>query len=208
MPLSGVKTVIFDFDGTIAQTLDAMVAAANRIFVEEGREPVTDIEPLRDLGLQDVLRTLKIPLIMVPIYAPRMMAYFGEEMRTAKIVPGIDKAIAALRSRFKIGIMTSNSAQNVRRLMGDTPLDFLSEQAAIFGKHHRLQALLLTKGLRAEDTVYVGDELRDIEACRKAHVRVIAVTWGYNTEKALASGKPDFLVHKPADLVKLFGVKA
>ena len=46
------------------------------------------------------------------------------------------------------------------------------------------------------------DELRDIEASRKAKVMMGSVTWGYNSRDALQQQQPDFLFTSPADIVK------
>jgi phosphoglycolate phosphatase-like HAD superfamily hydrolase len=57
--------------------------------------------------------------------------------------------------------------------------------------------------LSAEEIVYVGDETRDIEASKKIHVKVIAVSWGFNSREALAKQKPEFLIHKPSELIEV-----
>jgi phosphoglycolate phosphatase-like HAD superfamily hydrolase len=59
-----------------------------------------------------------------------------------------------------------------------------------------------TTGQRA---VYVGDEVRDIVAARKAGVDVAAVSWGYNTREVLAKHEPDYLIERPELLPTLLG---
>ena len=48
--------------------------------------------------------------------------------------------------------------------------------------------------------IYVGDEVRDIEASQSARVASIAVTWGFNSRDILSEAKPSFLAHSPSDL--------
>jgi len=49
--------------------------------------------------------------------------------------------------------------------------------------------------------VYVGDEVRDIEAARKVGIKVIVVGWGFNKTRRLKAAKPNFFVTRPSQLV-------
>ena len=51
-----------------------------------------------------------------------------------------------------------------------------------------------------DEIIYVGDEMRDIEASKKVGIPVIAVSWGLNKREALESFKPDQMAHSPKDL--------
>ena len=73
----------------------------------------------------------------------------------------------------------------------------------MFGKHRSLKRLLKTYHMKPAETIYIGDEVRDIEACRKAKVQIIAVTWGFNSKRILERAKPDFIADKPEDIVKI-----
>ncbi|HEU4679284.1 MAG TPA: HAD hydrolase-like protein, partial [Terrimicrobiaceae bacterium] len=55
----------------------------------------------------------------------------------------------------------------------------------------------------AAEILFVGDETRDIEACQKVGVRIVAVTWGYNSRRSLVAMKPDFIFDDPKELVAL-----
>jgi phosphoglycolate phosphatase-like HAD superfamily hydrolase len=63
----------------------------------------------------------------------------------------------------------------------------------------------LATSLPARDVVYVGDEVRDIEAGRQAGVAVAAMTWGFNDRALLARHCPDYLVERPEELLQLLG---
>jgi len=54
-----------------------------------------------------------------------------------------------------------------------------------------------------QSVFYVGDETRDVEAARKAGVKTIAVTWGFNGEDILKKQKPDYLARRPEELIAL-----
>ena len=66
----------------------------------------------------------------------------------------------------------------------------------IFGKDKLLRKM-------GRQFVYVGDEVRDVEACKKAGVKMIGVTWGFNTKEALKKAGADYLVDNRTELRKL-----
>ena len=49
----------------------------------------------------------------------------------------------------------------------------------------------------------MGDETRDVEAAKKANIKVVAVTWGFNSPEALAKENPDFLINHPSELLEV-----
>ena len=73
----------------------------------------------------------------------------------------------------------------------------------LWGKSHHLKTLLKTHEFDLNKTIYIGDEIRDIEAAHKVGIRIAAVTWGYNSKKALESYHPDFLITEPQQLLNL-----
>ena len=57
--------------------------------------------------------------------------------------------------------------------------------------------------LKNKEIVYVADETRDIEAAKKAKVRIISVTWGFNSREILKKQNPDFLVDRPEEILRI-----
>jgi hypothetical protein len=78
--------------------------------------------------------------------------------------------------------------------------DNIISSGGLFGKAKAIKDFLSQQALDSQEVVYVGDECRDIIACQKNKVRVIAVTWGYDSEELLAGYHPDALVHHPLEL--------
>jgi phosphoglycolate phosphatase len=61
--------------------------------------------------------------------------------------------------------------------------------------------------MRSKDVLYIGDELRDFQACKKLDVPIIAVTWGYDSISLLSNASPDFLVREPRDIIAFVKAK-
>ena len=81
--------------------------------------------------------------------------------------------------------------------------DFISSTSRLTGKSGHLRAIRKTFSLHAEEMLYVGDEIRDIKASKKAGIAMAAVTWGFNSAESLAAESPEHLVHAPRGLLEL-----
>ncbi len=81
--------------------------------------------------------------------------------------------------------------------------DFGAYSSAIFGKASKLRSLIHKHNLQKEHILYIGDTIGDITSCRKAGIRVAAVTWGYNAKEVLEASNPDILVSRPEELLDM-----
>lgn len=201
-----MPTIVFDFDGTIVDTLSVMVKISNRIADHYGyrRVPVEDIPMLREKRPSEVLRYLGISSFKLPIVVRRMRCEMNKEMVRLQMHIGIREMLVNLRNKgYVLGILTTNSRENVTEFLKNHDLqffDFVYSGRSVFGKSWLLKKIMKEKTISHDDSIYVGDEIRDVEAAKKAQIRVIGVTWGYNTKAALEKSKPDYIVEKPEDL--------
>lgn len=105
--------------------------------------------------------------------------------------------------RFHLGILTSNTHENVKQFLEKNELDFfefIRTGKSVFGKSHLINKIVRQRKVAKSSVYYVCDEIRDIEATKKSGIKSIAVTWGYNTKDALIKENPDFLVDTPDEL--------
>ena len=79
--------------------------------------------------------------------------------------------------------------------------DFIYSGTILFGKSKAINKFLKQENIKPEAVIYVGDEIRDIEAARRSEIKVIAVSWGFNSEQVLAELHPDYLIQNPAELI-------
>jgi phosphoglycolate phosphatase len=203
------KAVIFDFDGTIADSLHAALRIGNRLAPEYGYRPVQagEIEALRRLPYRKVAAHIGLAWHKIPRVATRIRSELSSRLEEVQPIAGLPGVLSELRARgFRLGILSSNSRSNVQRFLDAHGLDdfeFISTASSVWGKQRRLRAVLKSRGLAASDVVYVGDEVRDIEATKALGVRVIAVTWGYTAREHLAAHGPDHLVDRPDELLQI-----
>lgn len=202
------RTIIFDFDGTIADSFHAFVRVYNEVGKHYNLTQITPAEArkLRGMTPKEVIRALKISLFTLPFYLWQGRKLFKNEVDNIKPIEGIIPVLEQLAQENRLGILTSNDKSSVEHFLIKHSLsmfDFVHSERNLFGKHKALLSLLETYQLSRETTIYVGDEVRDIEACKKARVKIAAVSWGLNAQELLATYKPDFLFTKPEELLSV-----
>ncbi|MDM8001404.1 MAG: HAD hydrolase-like protein [Bacteroidota bacterium] len=198
---------IFDFDGTIDDTLELGLEVFNRIAPEYNLLPAgqEERELFRTLKPRDLLKNFgisKLKLLTLTLRIRREMDLHVPEM---KLFGGMGTALNEIRnSGFRIGIITSNSAVNIRAFLEVNQMghiiDFIYSGRSLFGKDKIIRKMLLQEQIEPGRVIYAGDEIRDIEAYRAAGIPVIAVSWGLNRRELLASHSPDQIEDTPADL--------
>ncbi|MBW2999519.1 HAD-IA family hydrolase [Candidatus Woesearchaeota archaeon] len=107
---------------------------------------------------------------------------------------------------YVVGIITSVSKETFKHVMEKNEIKgikFVYPDSPIIGKHNAIKYLLRRYCLTNSEVMYVGDKIEDIQACKKAGIKIIAVPWGYNTKAALKKENPDYLVDKPQELLKI-----
>lgn len=207
------RFVIFDFDGTIADTMSLAVELGNQIMVEMGREPVSDaqVQELRSMTVRQVMSALDVPFYKVPSLVIEARSLLHNRIDDLQPIKGMPTLIADMKKANRpMGVVTTNSSENVERLLKNNDLvgsfEFINGGSGIFGKARRLKSTLKKHGLKAEDCVYVGDEIRDIEAAHKVGLEIISVTWGLNNEAGLKQRKPQYFANTTKELRSLLGV--
>lgn len=201
---------LFDFDGTLADTLQAGVEIFNTLSDEFGFLPIPPggLPAARAMSARQLMKAHGISIASVPKIAARGLKLLRARMDTIDPFPGIPEALAGLRDLgLEVALLTSNSKENVEvflRRHSLPPFSFISPSSRLFGKAHDLQKILRKRRLKPRDVVYIGDECRDLEAAREVGIRCIGVTWGFNTPEALAEFHPAALLHAPQDIPGYF----
>lgn len=195
--------VIFDFDGTLADSFPFFVKAQHALAQRHGFTAIDEarVEDLRRLGTRELLQELKFPTWKVPIVA----ADFIRMMRGAPPVPlfpGVGDVLRQLRERgARLAILTSNSVENVRRVLDAElmeAIELIDGGAHVLGKHRRIARMLKQAKTDASQAIYVGDQVSDGEAARRVGVAFGAVGWGYSHADTLrAMGAEEFFETVP-----------
>lgn len=198
------QAVIFDFDGTIADTFGLAVDIFYHVTNRVEPLPPEEIARLRELSLPQVAIALGVPFWKVPYLAWRGRRLFANRIHQAAAVPGMAETLESLKLTYDLFVVSSNSEKNVRIFLGEHNLDQHFRQvygnAKLYGKARILRKICQRGDYIPAQTVYVGDETRDIEAAHHAGLKSIAVAWGYNNLKALHNHKPDKIVFDASEI--------
>ncbi|MEG3957827.1 HAD-IA family hydrolase [Microcoleus sp. herbarium2] len=203
------KVIIFDFDGTLADTIDILLSITNRLSAEFGFKSATkeELAQLRNLNSWQILQYSGISLFKFPLLIRRLKGELHSEIPQIQLFPGIKEVLLELKTRgFQLGIITSNSRENVLASLAKNGLQdtfTFIYSGSTFGKHKVINKWLRIEDINPEEVVYVGDEIRDIDAAKKTGIKVIAVGWGFNSQEALAAQNPHFLIERPQELIEI-----
>jgi len=207
-----VKVIIFDFDGTLADTLDAIVNITNRLAKIYGYKATTpeELAQIRNMSSREIVKQSNISVFKLPFLLRRIKLELQDDIQQVKPIAGIQESLIRLKNQgILLGIITSNSEENVKAFLQKNDMkdlfSFIYSERTLFSKDKALNKFIKRNNLIPEQVIYVGDETRDIEASKKINVKVVAVSWGFNSEEALAKQNPDFLINKPSELVDLIG---
>lgn len=200
-------TLIFDFDGTIADTFAFYLTVLNKLSQKFGFRKIQheQADLYRNMDSHKILELLAIPRLKLPFIVWEARKLLKEGLNHVVPFDGIKETIEQIRKKeILLGIITSNSVKNVRSFLTDhnfPEFDFIFSSIQIWNKSKTLKRVLHHHKLAPQSVFYVGDETRDIEAVREAGVKSIAVTWGYNSGDLLKSYSPDFLVSEPNEII-------
>ncbi|MEO0947901.1 MAG: HAD-IA family hydrolase [Cyanobacteria bacterium J06641_5] len=203
------QVLIFDFDGTIADTQATFIKIANRLAPDFGYQTLEpeQINRLRNLRPREVIKASGLPFYKVPFFLRRAKRQLSHEIRNIQPIAGMDEALRELHaSGYRLGIVTSNLPANVKIFLELHKLqdlfEFVRAGIAIFGKSRSLHGALRELSLPPSAAVYCGDEVRDIEAAHHCGIRVLAVGWGFNSREALLRAQPDAFSTEPRQLAE------
>ena len=210
-----IRAVLFDLDGTVADTAPDLAYAANSLRLADGVPPLP-VEILRPLASQGARGLLKEAVGLTPDDAGfeharlRFLSFYEHNLCVhTRLFPGIEQLLAGIENRsMPWGIVTNKVeffAHPLMQLLG------LAGRCAITvggdttpnAKPAPDPLLFAAKAINVapEACLYVGDDLRDIQAAHAAGMTSVAVRWGY-----LGDGPPieqwnaHYIVKTPKDL--------
>ena len=204
------RALIFDFDGTIADTLGESRRIFNEIASDYGIRQVEEheIAVLRHLSLKQILSELKIPKRRVPSIIARGTGMMRANIDQLQLIDGMKDALTELRNHTdSFGILTSNTTANVDVFLRNHGIrdlfEFVSSTSKLTGKARHLRAIRKTFSIPNTEMLYIGDELRDVKAAQKAKIPHAAVSWGFNSRESLAKEKPTYLIDHPEEFLRV-----
>ena len=202
------KLVIFDFDGTLADSfpwfikmMDVVTEKFNLTKIDKD-----NISELRKLDSLSFLKHLKIPLYKLPKISTFIRNMMSEHIDEIKLFAGVENMFHELKEKgYKIAVVSTNSKDNIIKVLGESLYsmnDHFVGGVSVFGKDSKLRKVLRMSGIDKKDVIYIGDELRDIQASKKIGISCGSVAWGVNDADALAALSPDEMFYEVEQILE------
>jgi phosphoglycolate phosphatase len=211
-----IRLVLFDLDGTLADTAPDLAATVNRMLAVRGQAPVplAQLRPLASHGARGLIGQAFGVTPADAGFESLRQEFFKEYesalCRETTLFPQMEEALRALDSGgVRWGIVTNKIARFTDPLVRALQLEqrvacVVSGDTTPHTKPHPAPLLhaVAAAGISAAETVYVGDDLRDIQAGKAAEMRTIAAAYGY-----LGDGIPvdqwgaDHIIYRPDEIV-------
>ena len=196
--------IIFDFDGTLADSIglgfDLVNSHAERLgYTQVPRERGMELSAL------EIMKEAHISFFKLPRLVIFFKKLLAENSDKIKMIDGADQLLAKLKAEgHKLGILTTNSADCVSDFLKKNNLKdyftYIRTDVAMFGK---IKALKKAKKQLKTDFIYVGDELRDVEACRFLGIPIVSVPYGFNSARVLEKKNPGLVAANYEEAYKL-----
>ena len=204
------KCVIFDFDGTLADTELQVFTLYNEMAEKYKFKKITreELEQIKELNFGEILNIVDIPLYRIPKMIREGQRRLKEEKHLIQAFkPHIKDFVTELTHETEVcGIITSNLKSTVnsflRKYAIHNSFKFVIS-SALLSKEKKILKVAKKYKFDISEILYIGDETRDIEACHRAGVDVVAVDWGYNSLAALKRCNPTYTVSSLEDILEI-----
>jgi phosphoglycolate phosphatase-like HAD superfamily hydrolase len=202
-----MKHVIFDFDGTL---VDSMPVAMDILQEIHPKFHITDKElaMLKNMSSREILKYSGIPYWRLPRLLLKGKKILSQRLDQLKVFKGMPETVRALhKAGYELSVVSSNSEEIIRNILKREEIEYcfagIYGNVGLFNKARVFKVVQRDQQSSPDKTIYVGDETRDIEAAHKSGIPIVSVTWGYNGEKILSSYKPEYLAHTPKELLNI-----
>lgn len=202
------QAVIFDFDGTIADSLPAVIQVFEELTGRLGQYSLEQADNYRDMSVPELMKALRIPRWKAPLLLMKGRKQLHSHLHGIPLHKGMKVLIKQLHEKgIPLYVLSSNSTENVHSYLRRNDMQKFFNGAyggaSMLGKAPRLLKLIDNEKIDVAHSWYVGDEMRDVSAARAVGLRVASVSWGYNSHAALQTKEPDAIVDTTTELKKV-----
>lgn len=209
--------IIFDLDGTLADTMDDLKTAVNATLTKLGYETRAKFELLNFInnGSRELIRrSLPTAVQSEDFIIDSAHSLFFEEYEKCfcektRAYAGINEALVTLKQkRFKLGVLSNKPDKFVRvivsTLFGENTFDFVMGKSDFPHKPDPSSALYVAKelGVKPHKCIFVGDSDIDMYTAENADMRSIGVEWGYRSTDLLLSAGANYIAESPEEMIE------
>ncbi len=202
------KLAIFDFDGTLANSLPWFMSVVNEVADKYKFKRIEhhEVDLLRGYSAKRIMQHLAVPTWKMPLIGNHMLKMMAKDIGQIGLFEGVDDLLQHLSSNgVKLAIVSSNSLENIRQVLGPKTSALINDYecgVSIFGKQVKFRKILRRSGVLPGEAICIGDEIRDLEAAKKEQIPFGAVAWGATRVEALEAHGPTEVFARVEDIVE------
>ena len=204
------KLAIFDFDGTLGDTLGWMLDTSDALAEKFGYRKIDrdQLDQLRHLSAREMMKVQKLPALKLPAIAAHFQKLMAADADKISLFDGAARTLRALHDGgVRLAIVSSNSEENIRVVLGPELCALISTfdcGASMFGKARKFRKVLKRLGVKPGEAISIGDEIRDLDAAREVGLATAVVCWGYTAPDALKAQTPDLVFETMGEIAERF----
>ncbi|OCL26386.1 HAD family hydrolase [Orenia metallireducens] len=203
------KYIAFDFDGTLVDSQNIAISVVNQLAKKHNFKSIEkeNIDYLKSLSVLERCKFLNVPVYKLPFWAPEFYRIYKDSIKHLCFFDGISDLLNQLADLdYKLAIISSNSENIIRDFLKRKQIENVDQifcSSNLFGKNKVIKKFLKKNKLKNSELIYVGDESRDIIACKEVGVEIIWVSWGYDSIDTIKEESPDYIAKEPQDILSI-----
>ncbi len=201
--------LLFDFDGTIADSLGLGLELMNKLAPKYHLKPISDqeLQHLRSIPTHKAIQHVNIPFYKLPVLIPVFLHEYRHILDHLQPFDGIKECLHGLQQMgIRMALLTSNSKENVHHFLDIHDMNYfewVEGGSGLFKKQITIAKQIKKHDLDNMNIIYIGDESRDIIAAKKCGIKIISVAWGFHTRELLEKFNPDYIVDTPQEIYNI-----
>lgn len=201
------KVLIFDFDGTLADSFDTSKKIVGEIF-EQYRLPRiktnADLERLFDGNFFENTIKFGLDRKLLSIFINDLKDKLEKNRDDIRLFPKTIQLLEKIKDDNIIVVITSNMTDLVEYIFSKYRVTCITEVLGADKEISKIKKIYhIINKFPDKEYYLIGDTTGDILEGKKAGVKTIAVDWGYHSHAILRKVKPDFLVSNYDDLAEI-----
>jgi phosphoglycolate phosphatase len=203
------KLLIFDFDGTLANSFPWVLAILDELAEKFHAIPVdhSKLDELKSYSPRKIMKMHNVSIWKLPAILRFTRSRMKTNGESILCFEGVADMLKALKDNdIRLALVTTNTCETVRRVLGDDLFNLFhlfEDKVSLFGKPAALKRIIRKSGLDRSEMLAIGDEVRDVEAAKKVSIPFGAVSWGFSSMEAMASHAPEHTFTEVSQIVDL-----
>jgi phosphoglycolate phosphatase len=200
------RLVIFDFDGTLADSFPFFLKVFNQLAAQHHFKPIEPdlVGSLRHYNTRQMMQYVGLPAWKMPLVAKNFIAMMKQNADSIPLFHGVQPMLEQLSAAgIALAVVSSNSYENIIRILSPDIAPLFRQYEcgmSVFGKASRIRSVVKRSGIAPEESLYIGDLAADGEAAHAVSVAFGAVLWGYGTAESLQAEGPELLFRTMDDI--------